>query len=98
MTHIYTPSLTKDRWSYVILPRDITLLFREPTATRTWSSCSELCEELMTPPAAIGGLEEGKDGSRCPLGVTGIAQSLGSKWKDADRRMRKEEVGFLTIQ
>lgn len=32
----------------------------------------------MTPPAATGGLEEGKDGSKCPFGVTGMAQSLGS--------------------
>lgn len=64
-----------------------------------WSGCRELREELVTPPAATGGLEEGKDGSKCPLGVTGIAQSLGSEWKDAERRRkRKEEGGFFVIQ
>lgn len=52
----------------------------------------------MTPPAATGGLEEGKDGSKCPLGVTGIAQSLGSVWKDAERIGKREEGAFLALQ
>jgi len=49
-----------------------------------------LREELETPPAATGALEEGKDGSKWPFGVTEIAQSLGSGWKDGKREKKEK--------